>query len=312
MSALYLNNRLVHYEVLGRGQPVIFLHSWVGSWRYWAPTMDQVAVRYRAYALDFWGFGESERDTDEPSIPGYVHMLIGFMDDMGIQRANLVGHGLGGMVALQAAQALPERFTRLFLVSTPLYGSVLEGVTKKGMFSRIIGAGSPSNIWSKLIRQIPIKDLEIQQELYEDTESLNEQILTRVQQSILSADLLSTLQSLRETIPLLAVYGEKDPIVPPTHTRSYPYFLVRDEDDANDDHESPRNLIPGGSGGQHDTSPRRPHQLVVLPGANHFPFLEDPMTFHRLMMDFLVSKTTDLPIGLKEHWRRRVSQSEYL
>lgn len=320
MSALYLNNRLVHYEVFGRGQPVIFLHSWVGSWRYWVSIMDQVAVGYRAYALDFWGFGESERETTDLSIEAYVQMLLDFMDDMGISKANLIGHGLGGMVALRAAREHPARFTRLLLVSTPLQGSILDSVTKRGTLSRLLGSGNPTSIWAKLIRQIPIDDSEIQQELYEDTESLNETVLVRVQQSIQSTDLLTTLQEINETIPLLAVYGEKDSIVPPDHTQIYPYFLVRKEldddegdeveEDAVDDEESEAGEASDGNApppGKH-----RPHQLVVFPGANHFPFLEDSMTFSRMIMDFLTSKRDDLPIGLKEHWRRRVSQSEYL
>ncbi|MCL6543573.1 MAG: alpha/beta hydrolase, partial [Roseiflexus sp.] len=62
MSAIHIDNRLVHYEVVGRrGAPVIFLHSWLGSWRYWLPTMEHASERYRTFALDFWGFGESDR-----------------------------------------------------------------------------------------------------------------------------------------------------------------------------------------------------------------------------------------------------------
>ena len=45
-----LNNGLVHYEAWGRGQPIIFLHSWLGSWRYWVPTMEQVQAKYGSVA----------------------------------------------------------------------------------------------------------------------------------------------------------------------------------------------------------------------------------------------------------------------
>lgn len=56
MSAIHIDNRLVHYEVVGRrGAPMIFLHSWLGSWRYWLPTMEHVSERYRTFAIDFWG-----------------------------------------------------------------------------------------------------------------------------------------------------------------------------------------------------------------------------------------------------------------
>ena len=63
MSAILLDDRIVHYEVLGRGRPIIFLHGWVGSWRYWVPAMQAAAMSFRAYALDLWGFGDTAHDS---------------------------------------------------------------------------------------------------------------------------------------------------------------------------------------------------------------------------------------------------------
>lgn len=279
MSAIHLDNRLVHYEVFGRGQPIIFLHSWLGSWRYWVPTMDLVSDRYRAYALDFWGFGESERKDVSCTIPGYVDMLYHFMDCMGIQRANLVGHGMGGMVAIRAAKEHPERFLRLMVVSTPMEGMILHESIKPGALSRLMGRNNATNIWARLVRNIPIDDPEVQQELFEDTDNLSEQVVQDVHQSILTMDLRTDLDEL-ENKPLLAVYGKKDTIVPAEHASSFLHY----ED--------------------------RPHQLIELPQANHFPFLEQTSSFNRLLLDFMVSKGT--PVEIKEEWRRRVTQREYL
>jgi len=53
MSVLYFQNEIVHYEALGRGRPLLFLHGWVGSWRYWMPTMQSASISFRTYALDF-------------------------------------------------------------------------------------------------------------------------------------------------------------------------------------------------------------------------------------------------------------------
>mgnify|MGYP005840843777 CR=1 FL=1 len=280
MSAIHLDNRLVHYEVFGRGQPIIFLHSWLGSWRYWVPTMDLVSERYRAYALDFWGFGESERKDVRFTIPGYVDMLYAFMDCMGIQRANLVGHGMGGMVAVRAAKEHPERFLRLMVISTPMEGVILHEWIKPGALSRLMGRNNPTNIWARLVRNIPIDDPEVQQELFEDTDNLSEQVVQDVHQSILTMDLRTDLDEL-DSMPLLAVYGKKDVIVPAEHASSFLH---------------------------HDTD--RPHQLIELPQSNHFPFLEQTSNFNRLLMDFMVSKGT--PVEIKEEWRRRVTQREYL
>jgi pimeloyl-ACP methyl ester carboxylesterase len=277
VSAIHLDNRLAHYEVFGRGQPIIFLHSWLGSWRYWVQTMDLASERYRAYALDFWGFGESERKGGAFSIAGYVEMLSDFMDKMGIPAANLVGHGLGGMVAIRAASERPERFHKVMAVSTPITGQSLAGHVKPGTFSKLFGGGN-TNVWSRLLRSIPIADPEVQQELYEDTDSLSDQVLSSVQESILEANMQQELLGL--AVPLLAVYGGQDKIVGPEQAS----FL--------------------------NELANRPVQLLVLPKANHFPFLEHSNTFSRLLLDFLVSQGT--PVEIKEEWRRRVNQREYL
>ncbi len=279
MSAIHLENRLVHYEVFGRGQPIIFLHSWLGSWRYWVPTMDLASERYRAYALDFWGFGESDRKGANFNVTSYVDMLCHFMDELGMPVANLVGHGMGGIVAIRAARERPERFLKVMAVATPLTGQAIAGHIKPGTFSKLFGGGgSTTNVWAKLIKGIPIADAEVQQELYEDTEGLSEQVLSSVQDSLLDTNLHQDLKAL--TVPLLAVYGGQDKIVTPEHAS----FL-------------------------NDLS-ERPVQLLVLPKANHFPFLEQSNTFSRLLLDFLVSQGT--PVEIKEEWRRRVNQREYL
>jgi len=145
MSAIHIDNRLVHYEVVGRrGAPVIFLHSWLGSWRYWLPTMEHASERYRAFALDFWGFGESDRRDGAFSIAEYVGMVIDFMNHLGIAKATLVGHGLGGMVALRAVSQHPDRFTRLMIVSTPIQGAQIQNHVKPGALSRLLGRAAPA------------------------------------------------------------------------------------------------------------------------------------------------------------------------
>ncbi|HVO70098.1 MAG TPA: alpha/beta fold hydrolase, partial [Aggregatilineaceae bacterium] len=112
MSAITVENDLVHYEVLGRGRPVILLHGWLGSWRYWVPAMQQLSMKYRTYALDFWGFGDSGRDTRRYDFPSQVMLLDQFMEKMGISKAALVGHDLGAAVAARYAIQHPDRVPR--------------------------------------------------------------------------------------------------------------------------------------------------------------------------------------------------------
>ena len=47
MSGVLVDGRLIHYESLGRGKPIVFLHGWLGSWRYWVPVMENLALEYK-------------------------------------------------------------------------------------------------------------------------------------------------------------------------------------------------------------------------------------------------------------------------
>lgn len=279
MSAIHIDNRLVHYEVVGRrGAPVIFLHSWLGSWRYWLPTMEHAAERYRTFAIDFWGFGESDRRDGAFSIAEYVDLVMRFMNQLGIAKASVVGHGLGGMVALRAASQHPDRFTRLMIVSTPIQGSQIQNHIRPSALSRLFNRVAPGNVWTRLMRQLNVDYPQILNEIIEDTDSLSETVVQRVIASVAETDLRGDLERL-ET-PLLAVFGEKDAIVSPDQAR----FL-------HDDHASMQ-------------------QVIKLPRSNHFPFLDQPNVFNRLLMDFQESKGTQVEI--KTEWRRRVSQLEYI
>ncbi|GAB4575327.1 MAG: hypothetical protein Kow0077_26280 [Anaerolineae bacterium] len=121
MSAVTIDNDLVHYEVLGRGRPVILLHGWLNSWRYWVPSMQHLSLKYRTYALDLWGFGDSSKNPAKYSLEAYVQQLSGFMDKMGIPKAALIGHSLGAAVAAHYALRYPQQVARLMAISPPVF-----------------------------------------------------------------------------------------------------------------------------------------------------------------------------------------------
>ncbi|MBN2048349.1 MAG: alpha/beta hydrolase [Anaerolineaceae bacterium] len=124
MSAIVCNSEIVHYEVLGRGRPVIFLHSWVGSWRYWVPTMQAISYNYRAYALDFWGYGDTAKIADFYDLAQQTELVEQFIHQMGIiGKVVLIGHGLGGLVALRYAREHEEVVARLVVSNCPLNGT---------------------------------------------------------------------------------------------------------------------------------------------------------------------------------------------
>jgi pimeloyl-ACP methyl ester carboxylesterase len=123
MSAISIGSDLVHYEVLGRGKPVVLLHSWLGSWRYWIPTMQQLSVKYRTYALDLWGFGDSGKNYPQYNLEGQTELLRDFINKMGIPKAVFIGHGLGAAVMTHFANDPECRSIvhRMMVVSPPLF-----------------------------------------------------------------------------------------------------------------------------------------------------------------------------------------------
>jgi pimeloyl-ACP methyl ester carboxylesterase len=120
MSAIMLENAIVHYEVLGRGRPTLFLHGWVGSWRYWIPVMQVTSNSFRTYAIDLWGFGDTAKDAMRYSLERQLQLLDSFLEEMGIARLALVGHGLGAILALMYARRHPDVVDRVMAVSCPL------------------------------------------------------------------------------------------------------------------------------------------------------------------------------------------------
>ena len=90
MSATLLDDKIVHYEVLGRGRPIIFLHGLVGSWRYWVPAMQTAAMSFRAHAFDLWGFGDTAHELSCYFMEQQATLLDRFMQEMGIGKAALI------------------------------------------------------------------------------------------------------------------------------------------------------------------------------------------------------------------------------
>jgi pimeloyl-ACP methyl ester carboxylesterase len=144
MSAISIGEDLVHYEVLGRGRPVVLLHSWLGSWRYWIPTMQQLKINYKVYAIDLYGYGDSVKDPRKYTLEHQIKLLEDFLDKMVISKLALVGHGLGALIAVEFARRHPERVPRMLLASAPLFdpGDLDQRAT---ILPKVMAAANPPN-----------------------------------------------------------------------------------------------------------------------------------------------------------------------
>jgi pimeloyl-ACP methyl ester carboxylesterase len=120
MSAIILDGSIVHYEALGRGRPIVFIHGWVGSWRYWISAMQVASTSFRAYAIDLFGFGDTSRDPLRYTLDKQTELLNRFLEAMGIGKVALVGHGLGALVGFSFIKQQPTSVDRMMAINCPL------------------------------------------------------------------------------------------------------------------------------------------------------------------------------------------------
>ncbi|MFO7167100.1 MAG: alpha/beta hydrolase [Chloroflexota bacterium] len=256
MSIIVIDRQVVHYEVLGRGRPVLFLHGWMGSWRYWFPTMQHVAEHFRAYSFDFWGFGDSRRPATPESIQNYSDQVIRFLDELGIDRVLLVGHSMGGMVALKTAIAHPRRIARVAAVGAPIDGDSLSWLLK--LTDRPVLAELFAR--TRWLRRFAFRHFlgetndPAVNEILDDSVKSSSTTLQRAVASMWRTDLRPELPRL--TVPTLIVHGGRDEIVNPNQADLF-------------------NNIPSA-------------QVVVMPESRHFPFLDEAELFNEVLLRFLL------------------------
>lgn len=260
MSSIVTSQGVVHYEIVGRGKPVILLHGWLGSWGCWLGTMEALSSRYRTYALDFWGFGESDKRRESYNVVDFVALVDQFMERLGIQSAPVIGHSMGGTVALNLALDRPNRVERVALVGSPIEGKSLNvflklagypwiaflvwnspGLLRAGI--RIFAPWIAAN-WSDWYRLL----------MHDLSKMTLESFLWSIN-SLHHTNLQPRLGNLR--LPLLGAYGRGDRIVDPRQAD-----LLR-------------------------PIPRA--RVEILNGSRHFPMLDEPDKFNSIVLSYLTS-----------------------
>ncbi len=197
MSAILLDRSIIHYEALGRGRPIVFLHGWVGSWRYWISSMQVASTSYRAYALDLFGYGDTTHDPGCYSLEKQSALLTGFLDEMGIGKIALVGHGLGALVAFYFAAQQPGSVDRIMAVSTPLDGNAIH--------SRLRTAGA-----AELVEWLSSRTAESLAAL-SDASKCDPRAVATSMTSFQANGLFNEFRVVN--VPCLLVYGQNDPSI---------------------------------------------------------------------------------------------------
>ncbi|MEE4194540.1 MAG: alpha/beta hydrolase [Anaerolineae bacterium] len=283
MPSIITQQGLLHYEVMGRGKPLIFLHGWLGSYRIWRESLRHFSKNYRCYTIDLWGFGESgereeqttEADRETYKVENFVDMVAEFMDRMGMDKVPLIGHSMGGTTSLRFAIKYPKRVKGVTVIGSPIDGESLAPLLKiagRPFFAKATFAFFPIFRWFMRVyysKKISI-DPEFPAIMDEDLQSLTLQSFLWSINDLRQVNLVETLNKVR--VPVLGMYGDKDIIVDPYEWQT----LLKGTDQA---------------------------KIARFPNAGHFIMLDNPERYKQELTDFLNTLSPFLPEGWKKDQR---------
>ncbi len=258
MSSITTDRGVLHYEVYGRGKPVILFHGWLSSWGLWQETMTYLGRYYRTYALDFWGFGESGKKLNTYLLTDFEMLIDQFMEQLGIDSTPLVGHSMGGTVALASAIRFPNRVEKVTVIGSPIDGNSLAWPLKLAgnrpiawlLFRRM-------NIFRTFMRMISIYicgDPRFPEMMDRDLSQTTLQSFLTSITSLRSTNLSSQLNQIN--IPVMGIFGGRDKIIHKDQWR----VLQKGIPDA---------------------------RIERFTNAGHFIMLDDPNSFMLILKDFL-------------------------
>jgi pimeloyl-ACP methyl ester carboxylesterase len=270
------------YRIAGSGPAVVLIHGMVNSSRHWESVALRLADAYTVVAPDLIGHGDSATPRGDYSLGAHAASIRDLLAAIGIDRATIVGHSLGGGVAMQFFYQFPQRTERLVLVSSgglghevsPLLRSaalpgasallslashpgVLSMLSRLGERERARGSGRGVYLRAVARALRPLEDRGAREAFLQTLRS----VIDIRGQRVSARDRLYLLGPM----PTMIVWGERDNTIPLVHGRSA--------------HEA----IPGS-------------RFETLPRAAHFPNLEDPEGLAAVLRDFLET-TEPVPIA---------------
>jgi pimeloyl-ACP methyl ester carboxylesterase len=281
----------VIYRIAGSGPPVVLIHGMVNSSRHWESVALRLADDYTVIAPDLIGHGDSATPRGDYSLGAHAAAIRDLLAAIGIGRATIVGHSLGGGVAMQFFWQFPQRTERLVLVSSGGLGHDVSPLLRSAALpgasgllwliahprlmsalwdigERLRERGSGKGVYAQAIARA-LRPLERPDDRKAFLQTLRSVIDVRGQR-VSATDRLHLLNG----VPTLIVWGERDNTIPLSHGR--------------DAHAA----IPGS-------------RFETLPRAAHFPHLEDPEGLAAVVRDFL--QTTE-PVQLDDvDWGDRVT-----
>ena len=270
---------------------LVLVHGITSTSATWATMLPYLAERFTVVAPDLLGHGESAKPRGDYSLGAYANGIRDLLIALGHERATFVGHSLGGGVAMQLAYQFPEHCERLVLVGSGGLGREITALLRAASLpgselvlpllvnDQVLGAG---RVLGRLLGRVGLRVHTDLGEILRGHASLSDgearaaflhTLRTLVDVGGQRVDASDRLY-LAQPIPLLLVWGGRDPIIPVEH-----------------------------AGAAHRLVPES--RLEVFPEAGHFPHLDDPLRFVRLLNDFMeTTEPADVDSG---RWREVLS-----
>jgi pimeloyl-ACP methyl ester carboxylesterase len=284
-----LHGRESGYLVGGEGPVLLLIHGMAGTCENWREVIEPLARRHTVIAPDLPGHGLSAGGSGDYSLGNLASGLRDLLLVLGHERATLVGHSLGGGVAMQFSYQFPEMVERLVLVSSGGLGlevsPVLRAAALPGAELFIAAtAGTGQKIGGAIGRglaKVGVKPAADLAEVARGYGSLAEperrkaflatlrSVVGTEGQRVSAADRFY----LAEEVPVLIVWGARDPIIPVSHG------------------EDAHRVLPGS-------------RLEIFDGVGHMPQIEQPSRFITVLEDFLAE--TEPARFDRDEWRARI------
>ena len=282
-AEVLLHGQRIGYRAEGSGSVLVLLHGIAGTSATWDDLIPRLSARHRVLAPDLLGHGESAKPEGDYSLGAYANMLRDFLEVLGHERATLVGHSLGGGIALQFAYQFPERCERLVLVSSGGLGREVHPVLRAAALPGAevvlpwLSVAARQSV-GRVVHALGSLGLRASADLEESWRSFVSLEEPDARRAFLHTvrgiiDLHGQRVSahdrlyLAAELPTLILWGERDRLIPVRHAREA--------------HER----IPGS-------------RLEVFPGAGHFSWRDEPRRFAEVLLDFMKT-TTPLPFDKK-------------
>jgi pimeloyl-ACP methyl ester carboxylesterase len=214
-KTIKVNGHDVHYYTAGQGEPLVVIHGGGGDARTWWKNISGLAEKYTVYAPDLPGYGGSQPLDGHYYIPELSEFIGSFAASLGLEKFHLVGHSLGGGVALDYTLKAPHKIKKLVLVSSLCLGrEIAFWVRLMSIPALIRSLGALTIGILKGIKWLfeQLNPVEYIMPLSPASVTVGGSITTFKQQTLVLDNRLAELR-----VPTLLVWGAKDPIVPVRH-----------------------------------------------------------------------------------------------